>query len=95
MSSINENSSAENRGAFPMNNLNNIYNINNTLLNNLMNNNRRYCTHCRSYSNHLASNCNHVTLRMFEHELFRKKEELEEQTTLLLTFTASWNLAYK
>ena len=81
MSSINENSSAENRGAFPinnLNNLNNIYNINNTLLNNLMNNNRMYCTHCRSYSNHLASNCNHVTLRMFEHELFRKKEELVE-----------------
>ena len=88
MSSINENSSAENRGAFPINNLNNLnnlnntYNMNNTLLNNLMNNNRRYCTHCRSYSNHLASNCNHVTLRMFEHELFRKKEECQTNNSV-------------
>lgn len=83
MSSINENSNGENRGAFPVisiNNINTSYLINNIISNNLQNfvNHQHYCSHCRSYGNHIEHNCNHVTLRIFEHECFRKKEELVE-----------------
>ena len=86
MSSINENSNGENRGAsqvIPVNNFNNIntsYVINNIFSNTFQNfmNHNHYCAHCRSYGNHLEQNCNHVTLRIFEHECFRKKEELVE-----------------
>jgi hypothetical protein len=93
MSSFNENSSAENRGApievSPIINNNTSTHIYNTILSdNVINllqslrnttpyNNIYYCSHCRS-TGHLAHNCNHVTLRIFDHELFKKKEELLE-----------------
>ena len=77
MSSFNENSSAENRGAiqeYPVNNTNiNTYTIDLIReVTNLYNINMHYCTHCRSYVNHLAYNCNHTTLRIFDHELCNK-----------------------
>jgi len=34
------------------------------------------CSHCRTNGSHNIYNCNHVTLRIFENELFKKKEEL-------------------
>ena len=84
MSSINENSNGENRGASPaipvinINNINTSYVINNIFSDAFRNfiNHSHYCSHCRSYGNHVEHNCNHVTLRIFEHECFRKKEEL-------------------
>jgi len=94
MSSFNENSSAENRGAsievspiINNNASNHIYNnilsdnvlqLFQSLRNTTTHNNICYCAHCRSYGNHLAHNCNHVTLRIFDHELYKKKEELLE-----------------
>lgn len=87
MSSFNENSSAENRGAsrvIPVNNSSNhIYNniISDNVINliqRLRNTNQHYCAHCRTYGNHLGDNCNHVTLRIFDHELYKKKEFLLE-----------------
>lgn len=92
MSSFNENSSAENRGASqvaPIINNNASNHIYNTILSdnaiNLIQSLRNttpynsiyYCSHCRS-SGHLAHNCNHVTLRIFDHELYKKKEALLE-----------------
>ena len=87
MSSINENSSAENRGAIQRALVNNTSNhiYNNILSDNVLqlfqslrNTNHHYCAHCRNYGNHLADNCNHVTLRIFDHELYKKKEALLE-----------------
>jgi len=89
MSSVNENSTSENRGAShiaPIINNNTSTHIYNNILSDnvlqlfqsLRNTNQHYCSHCRSYGNHLAHNCNHVTLRIFDHELYKKKEALLE-----------------
>ena len=98
MSSISENSNGENRGASQVipvintNNINTSYVINNLFSNAFQNfiNHSHYCSHCRSYGNHVEHNCNHVTLRIFEHECFRKKEELVESNEefKLLAFEA-------
>uniref|UniRef100_A0A6C0IJN9 RING-type domain-containing protein n=1 Tax=viral metagenome TaxID=1070528 RepID=A0A6C0IJN9_9ZZZZ len=88
MSSFNENSSAENRGASqvaPIINNNTSSHIYNNILSDnainliqsLRNTTPYYCSHCRSVGHHVH-NCNHVTLRIFDHELYKKKEELLE-----------------
>lgn len=91
MSSFNENSSAENRGSTNMYHINNrsnnlLFDSAINILERLHNINQHYCTHCRSYGNHLVQNCNHVTLRIFDYELYKKKENLiqsEEEHKLL------------
>ena len=107
MTSFNENSSAENRGnnivyEFTNNTNNtNILNINNNTLDlireftNLYNINTHYCTHCRSYGNHLAHNCNHTTLRIFDHELFKQKELLLDSLDEVYKLKAFEEFIYK
>jgi hypothetical protein len=100
MSSFNENSSAENRGAiqeYPVNNTNiNTYTIDLIReVTNLYNINMHYCTHCRSYVNHLAYNCNHTTLRIFDHELFKQKELLLDSPDEVYKIKAFEEFIYK
>ena len=107
MSSFNENSSSENRGNNIVyeftNNRNNINPINmNTYtmdlvreFTNLYNINTHYCTHCRSYGNHLAHNCNHTTLRIFDHELYKQKELLLDSPDEVYKLKAFEEFIYK
>ena len=55
----------------------NDYSIYNTYTYNVVNIQMAHdCSHCRTNGTHNINNCNHVTLRIFENELFKKKEEL-------------------
>jgi hypothetical protein len=62
---------------------------------NLYNINTHYCAHCRSYLNHLAHNCNHTTLRIFDHELFKQKELLLDSSDEVYKLKAFEEFIYK